>query len=278
MSLFLTRAGQRGRAHFPLHLWPSPAPLSLQCSAPGPRGGGGSQGPATPCAAPWALWQPRQLSDGGQDAGTPWEWQGEAQAVGEAQPAGRAAGCRWAVPGSHAALPRQVLTVDARNHGSSPHSPVMTYEAMSLDVQQLLSRRGITKCILVGHSMGGKTAMTLALQRVSRHGGGTGLTGSGSSRGAVGRGWHLLRLFTSASLAPSSTGAALCQGGCCPTQSCKQGCGSTSKSLSTSPRSALCLQHRLPRSLEVCAQHRDSGKGTWRSLLRQEGAKSLQGI
>ncbi|NWV57692.1 ABHDB protein, partial [Daphoenositta chrysoptera] len=59
----------------------------------------------------------------------------------------------------------QVLTVDARNHGSSPHSPVMTYEAMSLDVQHLLSRLGITKCILVGHSMGGKTAMTLALQR-----------------------------------------------------------------------------------------------------------------
>ncbi|RLV97893.1 hypothetical protein DV515_00011265 [Chloebia gouldiae] len=62
-------------------------------------------------------------------------------------------------------LPRQVLTVDARNHGSSPHSPVMTYEAMSLDVQHLLSRLGITKCILVGHSMGGKTAMTVALQR-----------------------------------------------------------------------------------------------------------------
>uniref|UniRef100_A0A8D2M5F8 sn-1-specific diacylglycerol lipase ABHD11 n=1 Tax=Zonotrichia albicollis TaxID=44394 RepID=A0A8D2M5F8_ZONAL len=58
-----------------------------------------------------------------------------------------------------------VLTVDARNHGSSPHSPMMTYEAMSLDVQHLLSRLGITKCILVGHSMGGKTAMTLALQR-----------------------------------------------------------------------------------------------------------------
>ncbi|NWU72986.1 ABHDB protein, partial [Pterocles burchelli] len=59
----------------------------------------------------------------------------------------------------------RVLTVDARNHGSSPHSPLMTYEAMSLDVQHLLTRLGITKCILLGHSMGGKTAMTLALQR-----------------------------------------------------------------------------------------------------------------
>ncbi|NXI37258.1 ABHDB protein, partial [Galbula dea] len=59
----------------------------------------------------------------------------------------------------------KVVTVDARNHGGSPHSPLMTYEAMSLDVQHLLSRLGITKCILLGHSMGGKTAMTLALQR-----------------------------------------------------------------------------------------------------------------
>ncbi|NXT44278.1 ABHDB protein, partial [Pelecanoides urinatrix] len=59
----------------------------------------------------------------------------------------------------------KVLTLDARNHGSSPHSPLMTYEAMSLDVQHLLARLGIAKCILLGHSMGGKTAMTLALQR-----------------------------------------------------------------------------------------------------------------
>ncbi|XP_074969145.1 sn-1-specific diacylglycerol lipase ABHD11 isoform X1 [Phalacrocorax aristotelis] len=59
----------------------------------------------------------------------------------------------------------KVLMLDARNHGGSPHSPLMTYEAMSLDVQHLLTHLGITKCILLGHSMGGKTAMTLALQR-----------------------------------------------------------------------------------------------------------------
>lgn len=61
-----------------------------------------------------------------------------------------------------------MLALDARNHGSSPHSPLMSYEAMSVDVQQLLTHLGITKCILLGHSMGGKTAMTLALQRVGR--------------------------------------------------------------------------------------------------------------
>ncbi|XP_070268882.1 sn-1-specific diacylglycerol lipase ABHD11 [Myotis yumanensis] len=60
---------------------------------------------------------------------------------------------------------RRVLTVDARNHGDSPHSPDMTYEAMSQDLQDLLSQLGLVPCVLIGHSMGGKTAMLLALQR-----------------------------------------------------------------------------------------------------------------
>ncbi|NXA35210.1 ABHDB protein, partial [Eudromia elegans] len=59
----------------------------------------------------------------------------------------------------------KVLVLDARNHGGSPHSPLMSYEAMSEDVQHLLARLGVTKCVLLGHSMGGKTAMVLALQR-----------------------------------------------------------------------------------------------------------------
>ncbi|XP_005080407.1 protein ABHD11 [Mesocricetus auratus] len=60
---------------------------------------------------------------------------------------------------------RRVLTVDARNHGDSPHSPDASYEAMSQDLQGLLSQLGLAPCILIGHSMGGKTAMLLALQR-----------------------------------------------------------------------------------------------------------------
>lgn len=63
--------------------------------------------------------------------------------------------------------PSQVLTVDARNHGDSPHSPDTSYEAMSQDLQGLLPQLGLVPCVLVGHSMGGKTAMLLALQRVS---------------------------------------------------------------------------------------------------------------
>lgn len=64
---------------------------------------------------------------------------------------------------SHPTL--QVLTVDARNHGDSPHSPDMSYEAMSQDLQDLLPKLGLVPCVLIGHSMGGKTAMLLALQR-----------------------------------------------------------------------------------------------------------------
>ncbi|XP_036135337.1 protein ABHD11 isoform X2 [Molossus molossus] len=59
----------------------------------------------------------------------------------------------------------EVLTVDARNHGDSPHSPDMSYEVMSQDLQDLLPRLGLVPCVLIGHSMGGKTAMLLALQR-----------------------------------------------------------------------------------------------------------------
>uniref|UniRef100_A0A6I8NAW3 sn-1-specific diacylglycerol lipase ABHD11 n=1 Tax=Ornithorhynchus anatinus TaxID=9258 RepID=A0A6I8NAW3_ORNAN len=62
---------------------------------------------------------------------------------------------------------RKVLTVDARNHGESTHSSEMSYEAMSADLQALLSQLGLPRCVLIGHSMGGKTAMTLALQKAS---------------------------------------------------------------------------------------------------------------
>lgn len=122
------------------------------------------------------------------------------------------AGSAWGW-GDTVPLPRQVLTLDARNHGGSPHSPLMTYEAMSLDVQHLLTHLGITKCILLGHSMGGKTAMTLALQRVGRRrapgGWWGGLVGGRVllEREAVGGGWHLWGLFTGVSLAHSPTGA-----------------------------------------------------------------------
>uniref|UniRef100_A0A670YRP9 sn-1-specific diacylglycerol lipase ABHD11 n=1 Tax=Pseudonaja textilis TaxID=8673 RepID=A0A670YRP9_PSETE len=52
----------------------------------------------------------------------------------------------------------------ARNHGDSSHSPIMTYEAMSADIRLFLNQLHLNRCVLIGHSMGGKTAMVFVLQ------------------------------------------------------------------------------------------------------------------
>ncbi len=57
----------------------------------------------------------------------------------------------------------KVIALDLRNHGDSPHGADMTYPAMAADVQETLLSLGVERAAVVGHSMGGKTAMTLAL-------------------------------------------------------------------------------------------------------------------
>lgn len=57
----------------------------------------------------------------------------------------------------------RVILPDLRNHGQSPHHPVHNYLAISEDIRELASGLGISKFIIAGHSMGGKTAATLAL-------------------------------------------------------------------------------------------------------------------
>jgi pimeloyl-ACP methyl ester carboxylesterase len=63
---------------------------------------------------------------------------------------------------------RRVLTLDLRNHGSSPHADGMTYPAMADDVVETLAAlgaaHGTAPWDLLGHSMGGKVAMTVALR------------------------------------------------------------------------------------------------------------------
>ena len=56
----------------------------------------------------------------------------------------------------------QVILVDLRNHGRSPHVPDMDYDLMAEDVAELLESLGVDECILLGHSMGGKVAMQAA--------------------------------------------------------------------------------------------------------------------
>jgi len=67
---------------------------------------------------------------------------------------------------SHAAVLGErfrVLTVDQRNHGGSPHSAIMSYAAMAEDLREFISDQNTGPIQLLGHSMGGRTAMQFAL-------------------------------------------------------------------------------------------------------------------
>jgi len=57
----------------------------------------------------------------------------------------------------------RVISFDLRNHGRSPHADAVTYPDMAGDVLDGLDALGIDSAHIYGHSMGGKTAMQLAL-------------------------------------------------------------------------------------------------------------------
>jgi len=63
---------------------------------------------------------------------------------------------------------RRVITVDLRNHGRSFHHTDCSYQVMAQDVLQLADRLKLSSFDLMGHSMGGKTAMHLALHKGQR--------------------------------------------------------------------------------------------------------------
>ena len=62
----------------------------------------------------------------------------------------------------------RVHGLDLRNHGRSPHDGVMNYQVMAEDVLAYMNEHGMGSAHLVGHSMGGKVAMTLALMAPHR--------------------------------------------------------------------------------------------------------------
>lgn len=57
----------------------------------------------------------------------------------------------------------EVYIVDARNHGFSPHSDIFNYEVMADDLLEFIEEHQIVDPIILGHSMGGKTAMQFAM-------------------------------------------------------------------------------------------------------------------
>ena len=65
----------------------------------------------------------------------------------------------------------QIHGLDLRNHGRSPHTQAHSYPLMVDDVIAYMDHQGLERAHFIGHSMGGKTAMQLALthpQRVER--------------------------------------------------------------------------------------------------------------
>ncbi|MBT6568305.1 MAG: alpha/beta fold hydrolase [Flavobacteriaceae bacterium] len=58
----------------------------------------------------------------------------------------------------------RVHLIDQRNHGRSFWDSIFSYEAMAADLQHYITEQGIEKCWVLGHSMGGKTAMSWACQ------------------------------------------------------------------------------------------------------------------
>ncbi len=61
-----------------------------------------------------------------------------------------------------------VFALDQRNHGHSPHHDEMSYELMAADVVRFMDAHNIGSAHVLGHSMGGKTAMHLALHHPTR--------------------------------------------------------------------------------------------------------------
>lgn len=68
-----------------------------------------------------------------------------------------------------ASLNRKVVAVDSRNHGESPHDSSHTYPELASDVSKVIDTLALKQPVVIGHSMGGRTAMALALTEVNKN-------------------------------------------------------------------------------------------------------------
>ena len=58
----------------------------------------------------------------------------------------------------------EVHLIDQRNHGRSPHSTVFNYDVLANDLVKYIKEHKLNNVLLMGHSLGGKTAMELAVK------------------------------------------------------------------------------------------------------------------
>lgn len=61
-------------------------------------------------------------------------------------------------------LSRPVYALDLRNHGESPQDATHDYDSMASDVVAFIEDHNLEAPVLIGHSMGAKAAMTVALR------------------------------------------------------------------------------------------------------------------
>ena len=69
----------------------------------------------------------------------------------------------WQTIAKRLADTHTVYILDQRNHGRSPRSDSFNYSLLAEDLQQFMESNWIYKAHIIGHSMGGKTAMQFAL-------------------------------------------------------------------------------------------------------------------
>lgn len=74
----------------------------------------------------------------------------------------------WGSIAKHFSQRYQVISVDLRNHGRSPHSDSQSYIEMAADITELCDSLNLERIHLLGHSLGGKVAMQFATQHPQR--------------------------------------------------------------------------------------------------------------
>jgi esterase len=74
-------------------------------------------------------------------------------------------GRNWQAIAKRLAENYHVYTLDLRNHGASPWADTMSYHDMAEDVAAFIETHALAPTTVLGHSMGGKVAMVLALSQ-----------------------------------------------------------------------------------------------------------------